>query len=164
MRENKVVELKNSILDELENLKMVRTEIQNYPFPKSKPSIVDLRYFASVLHDFYQGVERIFEKIARNVDTKIPKGEFWHSQLLRQMAKDFGEMRPAVVSKELVIRLEDYLKFRHLFRNVYGLHLQWDRLQPLIESFESVFKEFSGSIKEFLNFLDTIIEATQKGK
>lgn len=165
MTKKKLSIVRRYITNEIDTLKKVQNEINDL-FPKidEHPSLIELRALASMLDDFYKGIERIFEKIARNIEGKIPKGEFWHSELLLQMSRDFGEMRPAVVSKELAIRLEHYLKFRHLFRNVYGLHLEWDRLQPLLQSFEKVFNDFSDSIKEFLNFLDTMIEATKKGK
>lgn len=45
-------------------------------------------YFDSValnLHSFYNGLERIFEIIARQLDPVFPSGERWHRDLLKQM-------------------------------------------------------------------------------
>lgn len=37
------------------------------------------------LHDFYSGLERIFQRIASSVDQSVPTGSDWHSELLHQM-------------------------------------------------------------------------------
>jgi hypothetical protein len=37
------------------------------------------------LHSFYNGVERIFEWIARELDGGLPVGPIWHRELLDQM-------------------------------------------------------------------------------
>ena len=163
MQENKFTLLRIDILDELGNLERRYDEINNYyPSISEPPTLVEIIYLASNLHDFYLGVEKIFEKIARNIDQQIPKGEFWHSELLRQMSQEFGAVRPAIITKALSDKLEDYLRFRHLTRNVYGFHLDWERMKPLIVSFDSVFTEFRQCLTEFLNFLDNLIQATQK--
>ena len=35
---------------------------------------------ANKLADVYKGIERIFERIAREVDTHVPTGEEWHKK------------------------------------------------------------------------------------
>jgi len=40
-----------------------------------QPGFVEIRAAASILHDFYSGVEKIFERIAINIDKSLPKGE-----------------------------------------------------------------------------------------
>lgn len=50
-----------------------------------KPTFINTRVAGSILHDFYSGVEKIFERIAISVDKELPKGENWHIELLLQM-------------------------------------------------------------------------------
>lgn len=48
---------------------------------------------------------------------------------------------------------EEYLEFRHVFRNIYGFELLGDRIIRLKERYPLVFGSF---IKEIENFLDTL--------
>ncbi len=50
-----------------------------------KVNSVRVRACASILHDFYSGMEKIFINIAREIDQTVPKSEGWHRQLLEQM-------------------------------------------------------------------------------
>lgn len=127
------------------------------------PPVYKIRAIASMLDDFYKCVERIFEKIARTVDGKISKGKDWHINLLKQMSEAKSQIRPAVISTELKGILEDYLDLRHVVRHVYGFDLIWVRFEPLAKDFDLVFEEFNKTTKNFLEFLETIIQATQKG-
>ena len=54
------------------------------------------------LHDFYAGLERIFQQIGSVVDGNIPTGHNWHRDLLQQMQTDLPELRPPVLSAEMV--------------------------------------------------------------
>ncbi|SHM81510.1 hypothetical protein SAMN05660826_02030 [Caldanaerovirga acetigignens] len=46
------------------------------------------------LHDFYSGLERVFELIAENVNETKSTGGNWHQELLRQMATEIPKIRP----------------------------------------------------------------------
>ena len=71
------------------------------------------------LHSFYSGGERLFELIARHVDGTLPASETWHRDLLQQMARDLADVRPAVISQDSVLALDEFRRFRHLVRNVH---------------------------------------------
>ena len=62
-------------------------------------------------------------------------------------------IRPRVISEKLASELNEYLSFRHLFRNIYGFELASGRLNFLVEKFEKVSKQFISEIKKFLKFL-----------
>ena len=112
----------------------------------------------SVLHDFYTACERIFLRIAADMDGDVPQGEHWHIELLKRMAAERGEIRPEVISENLARALRPYLGFRHLFRNIYGYELHPDRLCPLMEHFESTFDCFQDEICRFVDFLKQVID------
>ncbi len=75
------------------------------------------------LHDFYTGLERVFEQVAVAVDRSAPSSSEWHRELLRQMAVDVPGLRPAVLSPGTLRALDEYLRFRHVVRNVYAFEL-----------------------------------------
>lgn len=72
------------------------------------------------LHDFYAGLERIFRIIADQIDGSAPTGAEWHRDLLRQMETELPAVRPRVVSEAAASRIDEYLRFRHVVRNVYA--------------------------------------------
>lgn len=59
-----------------------------------------VRAAALSLHAFYNGVERLFEQIARRVNGSLPDGDVWHRDLLLQMASPVPGIRPAILSAE----------------------------------------------------------------
>ena len=50
------------------------------------PDLFDMTILGSVLHSFYNGLENIFEIIAKNIDGNVPNGNKSHQELLHQMA------------------------------------------------------------------------------
>ena len=115
---------------------------------------MEIRTSASILHDFYSGIERIFEKIAIVIDKNLPKGETSHIDLLIQMTKPYGNIRPKIITETLFEKLKEYLKFRHLFRHIYGFELKWDRIKPLCLKMENILEELNNEIDKFLKNLN----------
>ena len=72
------------------------------------------------------------------------------------MAYPIPEVRPAVISSDLRQRLSDYLRFRHLFRNIYGRELRWDLLRSLADGLPEVHRAFTIAVQEFSGFLLTL--------
>ena len=107
----------------------------------------------SILHDFYNTCERVFEFVAHQINGGIPKGEQWYKKLLRQMTMEIKDLRPAVISKKLASELDEYLGFRHLFRNIYGFELESERWDELVIKFPKVAEYFCKEIRDFLKKL-----------
>lgn len=107
----------------------------------------------SILHDFYNACERIFEIIAREVNGGISSSEQWHKKLLHQMTLSIEGVRPAVITPGLAAELDEYLAFRHVFRNIYGFELEGDRLERLAEKFDKTAVLFKKEITAFVKKL-----------
>ena len=86
------------------------------------------------LHGLYSGIERIFTMIAENIDNNLPSGKDWHVALLEQMSKEIVNIRPAVISAELAIQLDEYRGFRHVVRNIYSYNFKILSLKKLKNS------------------------------
>jgi len=112
-----------------------------------------LRARGSILHDFYTGVERVFIRLAEEINGGVPRGEQWHRQLIQDMAIAIPGVRPAVISQGLANDLAEFLRFRHVFRYVYGFVLQADRLRSLQQKLPSVLKRFVGEMHGFVSWL-----------
>lgn len=86
------------------------------------PDLFDMTILGSVLHSFYNGLENIFEIIAKNIDKNVPTGNKSHQELLHQIASE-NENRNEIISEELYLKLREYATFRHFYRHAYSFQL-----------------------------------------
>jgi hypothetical protein len=105
------------------------------------------------LHDYYAGLERIFQQIGTTVDGHIPKGSTWHRDLLQQMQTEINNVRPPVLSKEAGQLLDEFLRFRHVVRNIYAFNFDAERVQRLVEQMQPTLKRVRLELLTFISFL-----------
>jgi len=142
--------LQEEIKFEIENLDRLNDEMkQLLKRAGDNPTFVEVRAAGSILHDFYSGMEKILERIALSVDKSLPTGEEWHSELLSQMAKPVEGVREEILTDELLQKLKEYLRFRHLFRHIYGFELKWERFKYLCVTMSDVLEGIKESIRNF---------------
>jgi hypothetical protein len=113
------------------------------------PNEIELSALAATLHSFYTGVENIFKRAAVELDGEVIRGDAWHRELLSRM-KTPTKNRPALLSQELHDTLNEYLRFRHVFRNAYSFDLDWQKMSPLILSLEETFQKIEKALDEFV--------------
>lgn len=104
------------------------------------------------LHNFYTGCERIFSLIVSEFNGGKPSGYDWHKRLLQRMTVAQQE-RPPVISAQTAQRLDEYLGFRHVVRNVYAFDLDTERVARLIQTYPAVWQQFEQEIQEFITWL-----------
>ena len=95
---------------ELASLEQLAQELAGAP---SRADAYSLRARGSILHDFSSGVERIFVRIAGELNGGVPQAERWHQELLGDMVLEIPKVRPAVIDADLATALGEYLRFRH---------------------------------------------------
>lgn len=120
------------------------------------PDLAFTRTLGSLLHDFYTGVEKILQRIALRLDGDLPAGSRWHVQLLRRMTTPVAQVRPAVLDETTAQALGEYLRFRHVFRAVYGFELRRERMRELAAGLPDVFAALQAQLTEFLEFLQAL--------
>lgn len=135
---------------ELQNLEELTVELEKI---KPETEIIFKRSKGSILHDFYNCCERIFKKIALELNGRYEDSEKWHKSLLYKMTIPIEGVRPRVITDELAAMLDEFLAFRHVFRNIYGFELKGERIDYLAEKFDGVVEKFNGEIGDFLVFL-----------
>lgn len=135
---------------ELARLEKLREELATAP---RDDDTFTLRARGSMLHDFYSGIERVFVRIAEELNGGVPQGEQWHRQIVTDMSLKIPGVRPAVIDAALAEELADYLRFRHVFRNVYGSLLQAERMRPLEERLPRVLAAFLTQVRAFLAWM-----------
>lgn len=150
MPDDPILALKSIVDDELTTLERIVSETQQYSTEiHDPPSPFEMRGMGSLAHDFYCGVESIFKRIAVRFDGGVPTTPNWHRDLLRQMNVAQAGKRPAVIDAQLWARLDDYLDFRHFFRNAYRATLEWDRMQPHIAQMRDTFEILRTQLEQF---------------
>lgn len=146
--------LARRIQNELAEIQRILARVQD-GWESARRSNDDL-YLDSValnLHGLYSGFERIFAQIAETIDGKLPRNENWHELLLRQMRSEIKGIRPAVISAETGVTLDNLRKFRHIVRNVYTHHLDPARLEKLIHETVETLPQLEAEITAFIAFL-----------
>lgn len=157
MAQTKFAVLRADIGREMDGLRRLVAEAEEWrPLLPDWPHTVRTRTAGGIVHDFYCGVERIFRHIAVRIDEDLPGGADWHVQLLQRMTTDIETVRPAVLDRETARQLDEYLRFRHLFRNVYGFDLEWERCRELLDDLPATFDRLSQRLETFGEFLHTL--------
>lgn len=144
------------IEDELGKLNQFFQEWESYRF-KEWTETVFWRGKASMLHDFYCGVENIFKRIAPALNGGVPEGPAWHKQLLYHMSLAIPGIRPAVVSKETAGLLDEFLDFRHKFRHIYGFDLDFKKMDAVEQIYPEAHRKFQEDTMTFVRFLNSLI-------
>ena len=111
------------------------------------------------LHVLYGLFENLFEQIAEAFENNIGDKAQWHAQLLKRMALDVTPIRPAVISQESYIHLNELRGFRHLFRNAYLLQFDPDRLNIVLRHANKLKLHYQTDLDEFLDFLEQLAQS-----
>lgn len=104
---------------------------------------------AKNLVDCYRDMENIFRRIALDVDLRMPDGSRWHKELLTQMAEPRAE-RPPVISQGTFEHLQELLEFRHVFNNIYGEELVYEKTEENAKQIGVLFNNLSQELDAFI--------------
>jgi hypothetical protein len=108
------------------------------------------------LHDFYAGFERIFQQIGTTVDGEIPSGAGWHRELLNKMQVEETGLRPPVLSEEATRSLDEFLRFRHVVRNIYAFRFDPERVERLVGQMQPTLEQVQSELLVFILFLERV--------
>jgi hypothetical protein len=123
-----------------------------------RPEDQDLYVDAAALnlHDFYAGLERIFHHIAATIDESVPGGSEWHRDLLRQMQVAVPQVRPPILSDGTIQALDEFLRFRHVVRNIYTFAFETERITHLVQRLRPCFESVRNELLEFADLLEQL--------
>jgi hypothetical protein len=159
-----LVYLEAEINEEIEGLSRICSILQNKGFfdeSSARQKILDevvLRGAAGMIQDYYSGVERIFKRIAAEIDERLPKGENWHKSLLDQMKIEVPGVRPRVISKTTYSKLDDLRSFRHKVGNIYGFNLIPERVLAHLLALPELDASFRNDVRTFLQEMKSILK------
>ncbi len=115
-----------------------------------KPDFIEMTALASALHSFYNGIEKIFVIISKDVDNIIPSGQKWHNELLNNMRSN-NENRQKIITDQIFNNLKKYLLFRHYYRHSYSWRLKWEEFSNLVLDLEKIWQNLKSAFIDFIN-------------
>ncbi|GEM_PF-283927 len=160
LRETAIKTLISEIRYDLRSLDGIANEISQAPdTPDRKLSSIEVRGYASLIHDFYTCLESMFQRISDEINAGYPKGPNSHRRLIRSMAMDVEGVRPAVISSEMLNELDELRKFRHFFRHAYGVPLNWDKVRVHIFRIKRIYPQIREEMEGFIGFLSDLAQS-----
>ncbi|NUM37397.1 MAG: antitoxin [Candidatus Brocadiae bacterium] len=156
MRHN-VSLLKSDIVYELSKLDSLIQDFVTvqYKLDIEQLPVYDRAAIGYYIHSYYNGCENIFTSIARFFENDL-SSETWHSDVLKRMKLKIEGYRPAVISEELFLLLNDFRSFRHVFRHSYTFELDWEKESIVAKKLIKAHKMLQNQINLFLIELEKI--------
>lgn len=108
------------------------------------------------LHNLYSAFENIFRNIAAAFENRLDERAGWHRELLRRMRLNLEPVRPALIDDEAYEKLDEMLRFRHLFRAAYSVHFDPARLRLVLDKALELRPLYPAQVERFLAFLRTL--------
>ena len=140
-------QLKQDILFEQSQLDAVAQKISGIEKDAAETSVAALGVY---LMNFYNGIENIMKRCAREYYKKIPKGDDWHKQLLQQSCSEINNKVP-LFDRDTVDGLYPYLSFRHFFIHGYVFKLNREKMESLSTGLDELWQKIKEQLTEFID-------------
>ncbi len=121
----------------------------------SHPDEYEYAALGYTLHNLYNAFESYFLRIAKFFENNL--SEFgWHRALIERMTLDIEKVRPALFDLEFSYRIDELMRFRHLFRNLYKTPLVPDKVLYANRAAENIAPDFEPYHRRFDEFLRSL--------
>jgi len=152
-------QLKAELLQDYEFIKFnaqkntVMTERVAYSIDKDEYLYAALGY---TLHNLYNAFEGYFLRIAKFFENNIEQLT-WHKALLDRMTLHIEGIRPALIDLDMSYRIEEHMRFRHVFRNIYKTPLVPAKVELANQAAQHIAEDFKPYHDRFIAFIDRLI-------
>lgn len=146
-KENLVI-LKAEMEAQLKEIEGIYAKLEERRRKRGTAAVESMGY---QLHNLYCAFEDLFKIVADGFENHIQDKSKYHSELLKRMAVSISGVRPALLSHESFILLDNLRAFRHFFRHAYSYELDVRKVRIVLED-ASRLREICG--KEIHSFMD----------
>ena len=153
--DEKMLLLVNNVRRDLQTIHTLYQQLESHPLQEDTDDDT-LIVIAYHLHNLYNAFENIFQNIAAVFENSVNDVERWHAQLLERMRLDVMPLRPAVIDDVAYDALDELRRFRHLFRQAYGVKLDPLRLQLVLRKALVLREVHTDQLERFMGFLQDL--------
>ena len=129
---------------EFDNIERTLAEVPNIE-SLSNLSKLELAGLATLIHNFYNGIENILKQIITATGKKLPDGPSWHQDLINMAVTN------KIISESTSKKLRQYLAFRHFFSHGYSFELDPKRIRNLVKDIQAIFECFKDEINKAMD-------------
>jgi hypothetical protein len=112
------------------------------------------------IHNVYGVIESYCLRVAKFFENGL-ESESWHRELLQRMKLEIPSLRPALLSEDAYLLIDDLRSFRHLFRNLYARPLDPERTGLVQAKVEAASRAFEEAHTEFVARMEEIAAALE---
>ena len=105
------------------------------------------------LHNLYCAFEDLFKLVAGFWENSVQTNGSFHVHLLKKMQVRIDGIRPALISQESYVCLNDLRGFRHVFRHAYSFGLDDERIFHLLRN---IFQKKDVVLEDLQRFIDSV--------
>jgi hypothetical protein len=107
------------------------------------------------IHNIYGTMENTCLRISKFFENNLSE-DSWHKDLLRRMLLIVPRVRPALLTQEAFIAIDELRGFRHVFRNSYNRPLDPERLLLLQKRVPTAIRLFKEAVSDYMRFLEDL--------
>lgn len=115
------------------------------------PEYDEMAAIGTYLVNLYNGIENILKCFLRKYDIHLENSPNWHLRLLEMFGSEKHPCLPQIINEEMMVKLDAYRSFRHVFVHGYAILLRWDRLRPAAENASRIFRNFMKRVRDIVD-------------
>ncbi len=120
------------------------------------PDEFDYAALAYTIVNIYNLMENYFHRVAKRFENNLDDRE-WHRDLVKRMALEIEDVRPAVIQKREIPIFDELRSFRHVFRHIYMGELDRNKLLSVDARLSDAIDIFRKNHQKFSTYIDDLI-------
>ncbi|MBI5185656.1 MAG: hypothetical protein HZA01_08015 [Nitrospinae bacterium] len=148
MGKEKFIILKAEIEAQLIEIEGIYIKLEERKRKRGAAAVESMGY---QLHNLYCAFEDLFRIIADGFENHIQDKSKYHVELLKRMAVSIQGVRPALLSHESFILLDNLRAFRHFFRHAYSHELDARKVRIVLEDAAKLRGIYKKEVNSFMD-------------
>jgi hypothetical protein len=120
---------------------------------KGRRGKIAVESLAYQLHNLYCAFEDLFKAVAVAFENNIDHKSRYHTELLKRMTYTIEGVRPALLTQDSYMLLDNLRAFRHVFRHAYSYDLDERKVRIVLEDVAKLRALYARDVQAFLQSL-----------